>query len=268
MSGGKASARAAQLALAFVLISGSVSAQSAFGGSFDESFTPPTTQPVPQSPPQGTNDGFGGSFDNGAPSQPDAGGGSGFSGGGFESDFVPPRPGQEPEQQAQPEPEPTPPQRPPVDDSIAHFEGRDFGVPPTSQLRSGQMHAPTPSTVPGASVVSTSGLVQAMNDGIDLVLVDVLGGDYRLPGALMAPALSTPGHFNDRLQQQAKTWLGEITRGDTDYPIILYCADPYCWLSYNAVLRTVAAGFTNVYWYRGGLQAWQMAGLRLEPSGF
>ena len=175
-----------------------------------------------------------------------------------------------------PQPEPAPDSNqdnaqsdsPTIDPQIQAFEGRDYGVQPTAQLRSGRMHAPTPTSLPGAAVVSTQGLTEAIESGMDLVLIDVLGGDYSLPDALMAPALANSGHFRDRLQQQAGQWLQQVTGGETDMPIVLYCSDPMCWLSYNATLRTVAAGYTNVYWYRGGLQAWQMAGLRLVPAGF
>lgn len=272
MCAARASVRAAKWAVICALVAGGANAQSGFGGSFDESFTPPVTQPETQAPPAVADDGFGGSFGSGA--QPDTTpptgtDGGGFSGGSFDTDFVPPRPGEVPQQQPeqqQAQPEVPPP--PPVDDSIAQFEGRDYGVPPTSQLRSGQMHAPTPTSLPGGFIVSTAGLVEAMNQGIDMVLIDVLGSDYSLPDAMMAPALATPGHMNDRLQQQAKTWLSQITQGNTDIPIVVYCSDPHCWLSYNAGLRVVSAGFTNVYWYRGGLQAWQMAGLQLVPAGF
>jgi PQQ-dependent catabolism-associated CXXCW motif protein len=84
----------------------------------------------------------------------------------------------------------------------------------------------------------------------------------------MAPALSAPGHFGDRTQQQAAQWLQQVTGGNAQLPIVVFCSDPQCWLSYNASLRVVAAGYSNVYWYRGGLQAWQMAGLQMMPSGF
>ncbi|MGB5067847.1 MAG: rhodanese-like domain-containing protein, partial [Albidovulum sp.] len=148
------------------------------------------------------------------------------------------------------------------------FELRDFGVPPASTLRSDQFHAPTPTSVQGAQIVTTAILSQALNAGKPVVIIDVLGGNYSLPKALMAPALASGGDFNDRVQQQAAQWLSQITRGDRGQTIVVYCSDPNCWLSYNATLRVVAAGYTNVYWYRGGLQAWQMAGLQLVPSGF
>lgn len=173
--------------------------------------------------------------------------------------------------------DPGPPASPPpapqfpatvVPPQVTQLELQDFGVIPTETLRPGQFHAPTPILIPGAQVVSTQALADALNSGMRVVLIDVLGGSYSLPGALMAPALAQGGHFQDRLQQQAGQWLGQVTGGDASLPVILYCSDPMCWLSYNAALRVVAAGYTNVYWYRGGLHAWQMAGLQLVPAGF
>jgi hypothetical protein len=31
----------------------------------------------------------------------------------------------------------------------------------------------------------------------------------------------------------------------------------HCWMSYNAALRAIHLGFRQVYWYRGGIEAWQ-----------
>lgn len=151
---------------------------------------------------------------------------------------------------------------------IIGFETRDFGVPPQQNLRNGQFHAPTPSTIPGANVVTTQDLAGAMQGGMQMVLIDVLGGAYGLPSSFTAPALASPGSFNDRVQQQANQWLRQITGGNTSVPVVVYCSDPMCWLSYNAALRVRASGFDNVYWYRGGLTAWEMAGLPLQPLGF
>lgn len=111
-------------------------------------------------------------------------------------------------------------------------------------------------------------LAQALQSGMQIVLIDVLGGDYTLPGAFKAPALASPGNFGDGIQQQAGQWLHQITQGNSTVPVVVYCSDPQCWLSYNGALRALAAGHTNVYWYRGGVQAWQMAGLPLSVGGF
>ena len=101
-----------------------------------------------------------------------------------------------------------------------------------------------------------------------MIVIDVLGSDYGLPDAFVLQNLGSPGHFNDRTQQQASIWLNNVTGGDASYPIVLYCSDPQCWLSYNGALRVIAAGYNNVYWYRGGIRAWEMAGLNVYPTGF
>ena len=268
--------------LCCVLAVGGAQAQG-FGGSFD---TPAPggqqQQPAPGGGSFGNsfgNDnqgGFGGSFDNDAPQQQpeqqvaNPPGGGNFSGGSFDGGgTVTP----EPKTNA-PDVNNTDPQQPDpgpqnnLDPQILAFEMRDFGVPPTNRLRSGPMHGPTPTSIPGAQVVGTASLLDALQSGQQVILIDVLGGNYSLPRALMAPALASQGNFGDRTQQQATQWLQQITQGSTQLPIVLYCSDPQCWLSYNASLRVVAAGYTNVYWYRGGLQAWQMAGLQMAPSGF
>jgi 3-mercaptopyruvate sulfurtransferase SseA len=37
-------------------------------------------------------------------------------------------------------------------------------------------------------------------------------------------------------------------------------------MSYNAALRAINLGYTNVLWYRGGIEAWQQAGLPVQPA--
>lgn len=218
-------------------------------GGFDEgSFPSPGGGSGTPSPPSGGGDFDGGSFD------PGQGGGT-----------VQPQPQPQPNPQPQP---PQPPQGPQIDPQIAAIETRDFGVPPQSNLRNGQFHAPTPTSLPGGQVVTTQALAQAMQGGMPLVLIEVLGGSYGLPNSYTAPALASPGSLNDGVQQQANQWLWQITGGDQSIAVVVYCSDPMCWLSYNAALRVQAAGYRNVFWYRGGIQAWQMAGLPMHPLGF
>ena len=37
-------------------------------------------------------------------------------------------------------------------------------------------------------------------------------------------------------------------------------------MSYNASLRAIALGYTNVLWYRGGIEAWKQAGLPVQST--
>ena len=48
---------------------------------------------------------------------------------------------------------------------------------------------------------------------------------------------------------------------DKAAPLVFYCVGSQSWHSVNAAMRAVRAGYTNVIWYRGGLLAWQSAGL-------
>lgn len=261
-------------------------------GSFDD-----TTQPEPRKERQAGGDGFDdGSFDDetgGEDRQPErreASGGDAEAGGGDDfvdgGDFERPdrsdddRGRGERDQDDQELTELEPDRKPdskggsivggvvPEDAGILAFETRDFGVPPTNKLRSSHFHAPTPTSIPGGGVVTTDQLAGAMQNSQQLLLIDVLGGQYTLPNALSAPGMAQPGNYRDRVQQQTNQWLNQITGGDSGATLVIYCSDPHCWLSYNASLRAIAAGYANVYWYRGGLQAWNMTGLPLASSGF
>ena len=148
------------------------------------------------------------------------------------------------------------------------FEFRDYGIPVIPYLYPGPMFGPTPLRVPGAGLIATNDLYGALGGGRPVLLIDVLGGDRIIPGALRAPGLSASGDFNDRVQRRAQRWLDRATGGHRDLPIVVYCTDPECWHGYNAALRVAAAGYRNVHWYRGGLRAWEMAGLNTVPAKY
>ena len=63
------------------------------------------------------------------------------------------------------------------------------------------------------------------------------------------------------IQTQLASTLANITDNDLARPIVVYCIDAQCWLSYNAVLRFHALGYGNLYWYCGGIAAWKAAKL-------
>ncbi len=146
------------------------------------------------------------------------------------------------------------------------MERQDFGVPPSTGLHGGAMHAPTPAQVPGAQVITTMQLVQLVQSGARPVVVDVLGGQQSLPGAIPASMGGAGGSFQDGNQAQFVGLLQQATGGDTSRPVVVYCLNPHCWLSYNAALRAVNGGFTRVYWYRGGIETWSQVGLPVMAS--
>jgi hypothetical protein len=53
----------------------------------------------------------------------------------------------------------------------------------------------------------------------------------------------------------------ELTGGDLNRPIVAAGWNSECFDGRNLALRLLAPDYTNVYWYRGGREAWEVAGL-------
>ena len=151
---------------------------------------------------------------------------------------------------------------------IANGEMQDFGVAPTRQLRSSQqLHGPTPPSIPGGKVISTRQLSQLLQGGqANVLLLHAYGAPEHLPGAQAAAPASQGGSFDDQVQREFGQYLRQATGGDTARALVVYCAGPQCWGSYNAALRAINMGFRNVHWYRGGIEAWRQAGLPLQDG--
>jgi PQQ-dependent catabolism-associated CXXCW motif protein len=145
---------------------------------------------------------------------------------------------------------------------LAQAERKDYGIQPTRQLHTGEMHGPTPASIPGGQVLTTQGLVELVQGNrVRFIVFDTLGGAEALPGAVPAAWAAQAGSFTDQVQRQLVQALQQQTAGNKGVPLIFYCLSDQCWMSYNASLRAINAGYTNVLWYRGGLTAWKAAGL-------
>jgi rhodanese-related sulfurtransferase len=146
-------------------------------------------------------------------------------------------------------------------------EDRDWGVPPRSQLRTVQYHAPTPLQVPGGRTVQTVELHEMLAREPRPYLIDVLGGGTHrtIAGAFWMPGAGAGDMDADEEKRFLKA-LGAFAGGDKNRAIVFFCVDPQCWLSYNAALRAIAAGYTNIMWYRGGVAAWRQAGQLMTMS--
>ncbi|KCZ94115.1 hypothetical protein HJO_02030 [Hyphomonas johnsonii MHS-2] len=152
-------------------------------------------------------------------------------------------------------------------DQLGQMERQDFGVQAMNALHSGPMHGPTPSSIPGGQVITTKGMISLVQDRqVPFFLFDVLGGPETLPNAMPAVWMSQPGSFRDQTQQQVSQILQQGTQGRKDTPLVFYCLSSQCWMSYNAALRAINAGYSNVLWYRGGIEAWKSAGQPISTS--
>ena len=98
-----------------------------------------------------------------------------------------------------------------------------------------------------------------------LILIDALRDEHGRPSTArcVCPTPGCPAQFDDQAQQDLAAALEEQTGGNRA-PLVFFCQGAQCWESYNASLRAINLGYTNVYWYRGGLAAWTEAKLPLE----
>jgi PQQ-dependent catabolism-associated CXXCW motif protein len=120
-------------------------------------------------------------------------------------------------------------------------------------------------TLPGAHVIATSELVGLLQRNA-AIAIDALSGTPHptLPNAVWIPQAGAAGTFRDATQLGLGRVLANITSGNQSQALVFFCEGAECWLSYNAALRALNLGYRNVYWYRGGLEAWHEAGL---PTG-
>jgi PQQ-dependent catabolism-associated CXXCW motif protein len=146
-------------------------------------------------------------------------------------------------------------------------EDRDWGVAPTTTPRTRNYHAPTPRTIPGAKVIRTLELKSLMETDKAAVVIDVLdskdtqtiAGAYWLPGA-------GDGNFHGAEKARFSSTLDRLTNGNKKAPVIFLCRSSECWNSYNAALYALEFGYGNVYWYRGGRDAWKGANLERREA--
>jgi hypothetical protein len=123
----------------------------------------------------------------------------------------------------------------------------------------------TPTTAPGVTTVSTQQLVAMLANEKPLV-IDTMDSSLgpSLPGAVGIVVRGlTHGTFTDEVQKRLEAKLHALTGGDIAKPVVAMGFNVARFDGYNLALRIRHAGYTNVYWYRGGREAWEVAG---EPE--
>ena len=141
-------------------------------------------------------------------------------------------------------------------------EDRDYGVAATVQLRTTGYHSPTPLAIPGGKVVTTLELKSMLEREPRPFVIDVLGGRaHRTVAGAFWMAGAGAGDMSPDEERRFRQAMANFAGGDKGRPLVFFCVDAECWLSYNAALRAIALGYTNVIWYRGGIAAWRHAEL-------
>lgn len=121
----------------------------------------------------------------------------------------------------------------------------------------------TPTTLPGAVTISVREAKCMIDRFPDYVIVvAAMDDETRIPHAIPAGWTSDPA---PGVQAEFAKRFGEALKGDKAHPLIFYCHNIRCFMSYNAALRAVQAGYTSVYWMREGTAGWQKAGYAFAP---
>lgn len=125
--------------------------------------------------------------------------------------------------------------------------------------------SPTPLASEHAITLTTQALLKLMNRNAKVALLDVQPIQWNhvfiqkeprlhIPGSTWTPNVGL-GVLEPEWSDYFKFNLEKITQGNKNHPVVIYCnAD--CWMSWNALKRASAWGYTNLYWYRNGSDGW------------
>jgi adenylate cyclase len=130
----------------------------------------------------------------------------------------------------------------------------------------GGCHSPlagyTPTSAPGAMTIRTPDLAKLIDERKPLV-IDVLTHSQgrSIPGAVGLPNAGSAGSLTEPAQDRLRRKMAELTGGDLTKPIVAVGWNSERFDGRNLALRLVALSYTQVYWYRGGREAWEVSGL-------
>ena len=138
-------------------------------------------------------------------------------------------------------------------------EDADPGVPADDVLHT-NYESPTPTSAPGARTIRTPDLATLLEQRKPLVL-DTLPWGKSIPGAIGLWGAGVGGSMSDEYQERLGQKMQQLTRGDRNAPVVAMGSNAERFQGRNLALRLVALGYTETYWYRGGREAWEAAGL-------
>jgi tetratricopeptide (TPR) repeat protein len=140
-------------------------------------------------------------------------------------------------------------------------EDADFGVRTDGTLHS-EFVGFTPTDAPGVRTIRTADFAQFLAEARPVVIDTVTYSRGRsIPGAVGLKFAGLGGSFTDAAQDHLRNIMRELTTGDLSRPIVAVGWNSERFDGRNLALRLAALGYTQVYWYRGGREAWEVNGL-------
>jgi adenylate cyclase len=139
-------------------------------------------------------------------------------------------------------------------------ENADSGIASDNVLHS-DYEAPTPTSVPGAQTIKTAELNALIEQRKPLLLDVSLPWGPSIPGAVGLWGAGIGGSTSDQFQDRLGRKMVQLTNRDHSVPVVTVGWNAERFQGRNLALRLVALGYTEVYWYRGGREAWEVASL-------
>lgn len=149
------------------------------------------------------------------------------------------------------------------------YANEEFGGALTwaDRLRTQKYIDMTPSSLPGIPTVGTQALARMLLAGPRPVLIDVSGANSTLPDAkaLLFGGQAFDSAERETAYQRRFSALLALLAPDHSRPLVFFGTGRQSWLPVNAALRARQLGYTQVNWYRGGLESWTAARLPTAP---
>ena len=107
----------------------------------------------------------------------------------------------------------------------------------------------SPETIDGAQTIEAEGLIRLVTQDETQIIIDSrISSDRKLgfiPDSISLPDTDTNCESLARIIPEKSA------------AVVFYCNGPKCRRSDNAVVIAADCGYTNIYWFRGGIEAWK-----------
>lgn len=151
-------------------------------------------------------------------------------------------------------------------------EAADRRVQPIADPARAPIYGSTPTSLPGGALITTGALRAALYGERPPVVIEVSSSRGEriatLPGAIWIDKAGYGAWHPRDDAPEAQAFRAAIAQAapSLDTPLVFTCDSMSCWQAYRAALRAIALGYTEVAWYRGGVQSWATAGLALAQA--
>jgi len=124
----------------------------------------------------------------------------------------------------------------------------------------------TPTHLPGATVVNAEDVKRLMAQGVAIIdtRTEKEFKQKHIPGAKFVPYHEKS--LKDVVYDVSLDDFAGVKTLNSKTPTIFHCNGAECWKSYKASRAAITAGFSQVYWYRGGMPDWENTGQKIAKD--